>query len=136
MALASECILGVLGCDVKGYRRYGRKWVHRMAWEDANQATIPPGYVIMHLCDTPRCINPKHLQLGTQKENMLDAWNKGRIGGGPAENAKKTHCPAGHILEGENIYFHPTGRRECKLCKRAYNNKRYHTKVKNHVTTR
>lgn len=41
-----------------------------------------PSLVVMHTCDNPRCINPDHLILGTQKENMMDMLNKGRHGGG------------------------------------------------------
>lgn len=38
------------------------------------------GKVIMHTCDNPACVNPEHLMLGTQKENVRDMWNKGRQG--------------------------------------------------------
>ena len=34
--------------------------------------------VIMHTCDNPMCINPKHLICGTQKDNLHDMQNKGR----------------------------------------------------------
>lgn len=32
----------------------------------------------MHLCDNRACIEPSHLKLGTQKENIADMFNKGR----------------------------------------------------------
>ncbi len=37
------------------------------------------GMVIMHSCDVPACVNPKHLFLGTYSDNAQDAYNKGRM---------------------------------------------------------
>jgi hypothetical protein len=39
---------------------------------------VPDGLYVCHKCDTPKCINPEHLFLGTQKHNMIDASKKGR----------------------------------------------------------
>jgi hypothetical protein len=38
------------------------------------------GLFVLHSCDTPGCINPKHLWLGTQQQNIEDMINKGRMG--------------------------------------------------------
>lgn len=59
----------------------GGKWrpvrAHRFSWEITN-GKIPIGKYILHCCDNPPCVNPKHLFLGTQLENMRDRFSKRR----------------------------------------------------------
>jgi hypothetical protein len=50
---------------------------HRAAYK-AWVGPIPEGYVVLHSCDNPPCINPEHLRTGTQKENMHEMDAKGR----------------------------------------------------------
>lgn len=50
---------------------------HRVAFEAAN-GPIPDGMVVRHTCDNPPCCNPDHLELGTQSENILDMFERGR----------------------------------------------------------
>lgn len=50
---------------------------HRVAYELAH-GELPAGMVVCHRCDQPLCINPDHLFIGTQKENIQDMVHKGR----------------------------------------------------------
>ena len=54
-----------------------RVYAHRLSWWLAN-GKIPKGASILHRCDVPRCVNPAHLFVGSQKDNMHDAVQKGR----------------------------------------------------------
>lgn len=51
---------------------------HRYAYIQA-YGEIPAGKLIRHKCDTKLCVNPKHMELGTQKENLIDAMKRGQI---------------------------------------------------------
>lgn len=66
----------------KGYGRIqmnGKKhFAHRASWR-AFHGEIPDGLFVLHKCDVRCCVNPEHLFLGTNSDNMLDAYAKGRI---------------------------------------------------------
>lgn len=69
--------------DVGGYGQFmlsatcGHMKTHRLAWEWA-RGPIPAGMFICHNCDTPACVRPDHLFLGSNRDNMADMRAKGR----------------------------------------------------------
>lgn len=71
--------IGTIGREGYGQTsRDGRKYsTHRLAWELAN-GPIPHGFVVCHKCDNRRCVDISHLFVGTQGDNIRDAWSKGR----------------------------------------------------------
>jgi len=65
----------------KGYVLIRRKnvqiGVHRHIWQKCF-GEIPEGMCVCHTCDNPPCINPEHLFLGTNQDNIDDKLRKGR----------------------------------------------------------
>lgn len=70
------------------YRNKKHIRAHRLVFEECF-GTIPEGLVIRHKCDNPRCINPEHLELGTNKENMRDAVERDRNAKGEKNGRSK-----------------------------------------------
>lgn len=103
----------------------GSRLAHRAAL--AEHLGRPVEGVVRHICDNPPCINPDHLIEGTQKDNINDAVERGRVKGG---RYAQTHCKNGHELTPENvqIYEKQSTRtvaqcRRCLECRRIANQK-------------
>lgn len=82
----SSCIETTWPLSNKGYgQRWidggkGKKWRHhRYVWTQTH-GPIPKGMHVLHRCDRPSCVNPEHLFLGTNADNVADRVAKGRNG--------------------------------------------------------
>lgn len=79
----------------QGHHGYGRIGIgghdgptvlaHRVAWELSN-GPVPEGLCVLHRCDNPPCVNPDHLFVGTQADNIRDCKEKGRMRNGRGNN--------------------------------------------------
>lgn len=92
------------------------RFAHRVVYE-MFIGKIPDGLVIDHLCRNTRCVNPKHLEPVSQRENLLRGFG---VGG---TNARKTHCINGHKFDKENTHICPNGKRRCRKCD-AFNHRK------------
>ena len=74
---------------------------HRVSYEQ-HIGPIPEGMLVCHTCDTPSCINPEHLFVGTAKDNTQDAIRKKRAVIGEANaRAKLTEAQVLDILRDD-----------------------------------
>lgn len=78
---------------------------------------IPAGLTIDHVkdrgCHSRSCCNIEHLEAVTSRVNTLRGNNPA------ARNARKTHCPLGHALLGENLVQSALPWRICRSCANA-----------------
>jgi hypothetical protein len=86
--LKSGCWIWRLGKykDGYGYIRIGsltdgtrRKIASHIASYLEYNGKIPKGFYVLHKCDVRACCNPRHLWVGTQKDNIQDASKKGKM---------------------------------------------------------
>ncbi len=100
-----------------------RDYAHRVFYRNT-KGLIPYGMVIDHLCRVRDCVNPRHLEVVTHKENNYR-------GIGPAsKNHKKNMCINGHQFTDNNLYHWKNDRdgrsrgRVCRQCVLDYQSQR------------
>lgn len=97
---------------------YGLFWIdgryegaHRWSYMQA-KGPIPDGLELDHLCRTPACVNPAHLEAVTRQVNQHRSNSVSGL------NARKTECPQGHPYDDKNTMV-IKGHRHCRECSRA-----------------
>lgn len=77
---------GSRAVDGYGNARFGRAdgtWsgcnASRLAWILTHAQDLPGNVFVCHRCDNPPCVNPAHLFLGSNSDNIRDGFNKGRV---------------------------------------------------------
>lgn len=94
---------GVIGCpDRKGKNLKA----HRVSYY-LHYGPIPFGMSVLHRCDVPQCVNPYHLFLGTQRDNVDDMIDKGRfgaIGNGKGENSPNSKLTWDQVTQIRELY--------------------------------
>lgn len=108
----SGCILFRGNIGTGGYGRLTvdgfQHKAHRVAWETANGRPVPDGLHVCHRCDTPPCVNPDHLFIGTDADNIADMIAKGRdYRGTPAKGSE--HARAIITEETAVAIYHAMG---------------------------
>jgi len=99
----NDCWNWTSGCFADGYGAINDsgkpKRAHRVSYE-LFKGPIPKGLSVRHACDNPKCVNPRHLEIGTHAENMADKIKRGRHGQKP----KITDAQVAEIRESEASY--------------------------------
>lgn len=90
------------------------KSAHRVSWELHN-GNIPDGMHVLHKCDNPPCVNPEHLFLGTNHDNVLDREAKGR---NRASRNKGTKNPSVKITESDVLEIRSSTMKQIELAKK------------------
>lgn len=117
MPIITGCWIWMAGIKGAKGKEYGKFWYNGVILETgAHQASymiykgsIPNGINVLHKCDVPLCVNPDHLFLGTQMDNVIDMVVKGRqytrpMPGALNNNAKLT---AEQVSEIRKRYMEP-----------------------------
>lgn len=113
---ARECWYWTGGIDSSGYgrcarSRYGEVRAHRLAWRLWYGAP-PADLKVLHRCDVRSCVNPDHLFLGTQADNVRDMNEKGRGRSVPVCGEANHHSKltAAQIVELRKTYARAASR--------------------------
>ena len=99
----SGCWLWTGTPNEHGYGRINRGkgirvYAHRLSWELVNGSLLEE-LCVLHKCDTPLCVRPDHLFLGTRVDNAADRDKKGRLGDRKGESSNRAKLTDGQVRD-------------------------------------
>jgi hypothetical protein len=104
---ADQCWHWLASRNNKGY---GSFWLdgklakaHRVAWE-LEYGAIPIGQCVCHVCDCSSCVNPNHLWLGTNADNIKDRDQKGRRAPPQGTKNGRAKVTSSDVLQIRELY--------------------------------
>lgn len=107
---ASSCWLWTGCVGAWGYGSFQRWLAHRFSYMLAHGVELTSDQCVCHSCDTPRCVNPAHLWVGTPKQNTDDCIAKGRFAVG--EGRRSSKLTESQVSEIKSLRASGVGRRK------------------------
>lgn len=104
MGKPDECWLWTAATS-SGYGNFDNKIASRVAYR-LEYGAFPEELFVLHKCDTPLCVNPAHLYLGTVLDNSHDMWARGRANpvGSPGSKQPNSKLTESQVTEIRRLY--------------------------------
>lgn len=98
----------------KGYGLVSKRRATHIALELSGKPRPESARLVRHHCDNPICVNPSHLEWGTDAQNVEDMILRKRH-----HANRRSHCIHGHPFSGDNLKIRRNGQRSCRECLRT-----------------